>query len=231
MRNFANETHDSLSIYMVSRPAPSLDAAAAPRRAFARGESSSRGTAWSPPPAVPFHVLLYVLSVDDAAHSTYRCYQRTIFTEAFGMAFGGRMRVDAFRSVALSYVIDGTATATQQLQLEARTHGDVLLLPHAQTCLGKVFAALRQLRDSRVAYDAVLFSDDDAFIHPHRLALDLAEVRRTRALKPPRATLSVRASRTVLVGVAPRIRHAELGRRLGRGAAWRALLRATTHHR
>ena len=53
-------------------------------------------------------------------------------------------------------------------------HGDVLMLPDAtSTCLGKVIACLRHSR-SVPGLTTISFSDDDAFIHPHRLVDDLA---------------------------------------------------------
>ena len=169
---------------MVSRPPPGSNAAAQPKqpdqqpRAARRGDraaAAGRVRRQGKLTATPFHVLLYVLSVDDHVHSKYRCFQRTVFVEAFGLQFGGFLRIDEFRTMALTYVLEDTKVTAESV-LEASRHGDVLRLANAQTCLGKVIAALRQIhRHPGVQYNAVLFSDDDAFIHPHRLALDMAE--------------------------------------------------------
>ena len=171
---------------MVSRPPPGSNAAAQPKqqppqqpRAGNRGDRAAasrrrQAAGGGKLTSTPYHLLLYVLSVDDHVHSKYRCFQRTVFLEAFGLQFGGFVRIDEFRTVRLTYVLEDTK-ATAESVLEASRHGDVLRLASAQTCLGKVIAALRQIRLTGVHYNAVLFSDDDAFIHPHRLALDMAE--------------------------------------------------------
>jgi hypothetical protein len=125
---------------------------------------------------LPFHLLVLILSVDDHTHSSYRCWQRSTLAAAFGVGHGGRLRIDALRTMRFTYVLDGSAEPSSSLRLETSLHADILRLPRAQTCLGKVIAALRHLHRSEAeAYDAVLFSDDDAWLHPHRLAFDFAE--------------------------------------------------------
>ena len=60
----------------------------------------------------------------------------------------------------------------QPLRTQAR-HGDVLMLMDAtSSCLGKVIACLRHAR-TVPGLTTVAFSDDDAFIHPHRFMADL----------------------------------------------------------
>ena len=125
-------------------------------------------------PAKPYHLLIYVLSVDSPLHSRYRCYQRAALA-AFGVK-GGHLRVDALRTVQVLYVLhDRGEAASAESRREAATLGDVVTLQTSQTCLGKVLQALFHLKRSGALYDGVLFTDDDAVLHPHRLALDMAE--------------------------------------------------------
>ena len=60
-------------------------------------------------------MLLYVLSVDDHVHSKYRCFQRTVFVEAFGLQFGGFLRIDEFRTMALTYVLEDTKVTAESV--------------------------------------------------------------------------------------------------------------------
>ena len=135
---------------------------------------SEAGANGRPTPAKPYHLLIYVLSVDSPLHSRYRCYQRAALA-AFGVK-GGHLRVDALRTVQVLYVLhDRGEAASAESRREAATLGDVVTLQSSQTCLGKVLQALFHLKRSGARYDGVLFTDDDAVLHPHRLALDMAE--------------------------------------------------------
>ena len=118
----------------------------------------------------PHRTLLYVLSVDAPLHHRYRCMQRTILA-ALGLQ-RGFLQVDMLRSIRLWYVFDRAAPTSDDLRLEQR-RGDVLRLDAGATCLGKVIAAIQHAATRR--FEAMVLSDDDAFIHPQRLALDIAE--------------------------------------------------------
>ena len=121
-------------------------------------------------------MLLYILSVDNQAHSDYRCYQRAVFA-AFGMQRGGLLQMPSGARIRMRYVID-ERPASAALEGEMAAHGDVLRLPGSATCLGKIIAAVKHLSSrSRRSFDVVLFSDDDAVIHPQRFFYDLAEQR------------------------------------------------------
>ena len=123
----------------------------------------------------PYHLLVYVLTVDTPNHSRLRCYQRAALA-SFGVKPGGHLRVDALRTVQVVYVLhDKGDAASAESRREAASLGDVVALPTSQTCLGKVIAALRHLQRSGARYDGVLFSDDDALLHPQRLTHDMAE--------------------------------------------------------
>ena len=123
----------------------------------------------------PYHLLIYVLTVDTPIHSRLRCYQRAALA-AFGVQPGGHLQVDTLRTAQIVYVLhDRGEAASAESRREAATLRDVLLLPASQTCLGKVIAALRHLERSSAKYDGVLFTDDDALLHPQRLVLDMAQ--------------------------------------------------------
>ena len=117
-------------------------------------------------------MLLYLLSVDSGLHAAYRCKQRAFFA-AMGVSEGSASRIDAWRSLELRYLLDDRPPSPQ-LVVELAAHRDLLRLRGAQTCLGKVIAAVRHLR-AGPRFDAVVFSDDDAVVHPHRLTLDMFE--------------------------------------------------------
>ena len=122
---------------------------------------------------VKYHLLIYVLSVDTVHHSRYRCYQRAALS-ALGVV-DGFLRVDEWLTLSVTYVLNNRGdSASPSSRHEMAMRKDVLLLRDAQTCLGKVIAALAHL-DSKGGFDGVLFTDDDAFLHPQRLAMDMAQ--------------------------------------------------------
>lgn len=124
---------------------------------------------------IPHHMLMYVLSVSNPSHDAYRCYHRASL-QAFGMQHGF-LRVDELRTLRHYYVVHRDDTdiveRRRSLDAEARHHQDLLQLPESSTCLGKVIKCLQHAKTEK--YDSVLFSDDDAWIHPYRFVLDVAE--------------------------------------------------------
>jgi len=133
-------------------------------------------------PPTTFRLLLYVLSSSSKQHSTWRQYQRQTFLSAFGMRRGGRMEVTPTYGLQLFYVLDRSEQSASTREEQAR-HDDLLVVRNATGCVSKIItglrdAAVRERADGQIR--AVLFSDDDAFIHPYRLLSDLAEHRATR---------------------------------------------------
>ena len=121
----------------------------------------------------PVSAVLYVLSMDRLPFRRNRCMQRSVF-EAYGVAHG-RWESPSGQRLRILYALDAGVERSPELEAEMRQHDDLLMLPKAQACLGKVLAILRHATTLEARTDAVAISDDDAYIHPHRFLDDLNE--------------------------------------------------------
>ena len=121
----------------------------------------------------PVSAVLYVLSMDRLPFRRNRCMQRSVF-EAYGVAHG-RWESPSGQRLRILYALDAGVERSPELEAEMRQHDDLLMLPKAQACLGKVLAILRHATTLEARTDAVAISDDDAYIHPHRFVDDLNE--------------------------------------------------------
>ena len=124
---------------------------------------------------------LHVLS--SPTHSGLRCYQRTAIHSLFASAANrhGTMRV----VWSLFYIVSfptADPTAAAELARENTTHGDLIASPVVEstaTCFHKVVFALNHGTSTVPPPDFVVIADDDAWIHPPRLAQDLGPLVRT----------------------------------------------------
>ena len=121
----------------------------------------------------PVSAVLYVLTMDRLPFRRNRCMQRSVF-EAYGVAHG-RWESPSGQRLRILYALDAGVERSPELEAEMRQHDDLLMLPKAQACLGKVLAILRHATTLEARTDAVAISDDDAYIHPQRFVDDLNE--------------------------------------------------------
>ena len=111
---------------------------------------------------------LYVITL--AERVARRCYQRTVIYALMAHATS--------LSLILRYISSRDEVHSALIKDENATHGDLIIAPLGETstmCFHKVIFALGHAAAAQP--DFIVIADDDAFIHPPRLAQDLWPLR------------------------------------------------------
>lgn len=134
----------------------------------------------------PSLLSLLILSSPTERGHTLRCFQRTLlkaFAAPGSNTSGGQwQQLRGGGSLRFHYALSQPRKpdSVKTLERERALHGDLLIAAHIPdghlTCAAKIFWGLSQILSLRPRARFFGIADDDAFLHPPRLAQDLLEL-------------------------------------------------------